>query len=102
MSGPARRAVVVVAVAAVGLGGVGGWLVYRSAGDAPGTTAVADAHRQEPTFRSADGSTQVQVPSGGMEPGTAVTFTTAAGKVSGLNAGMRGARAAGTPVDIQP
>jgi hypothetical protein len=94
----AKRSTIILAVTAlVVVGGAGGWLIYQSVNEANPASGTA---RQEPTFRSSDGTTRIRVPPDAMSPNTTVTFTPIADQTPGLNATLRGARAAGTPVDI--
>lgn len=100
MRRPARRTVILT-VSAVAVIAVAAWLGIRALPGAGPVPAAAAPAGQGPAFRSPDQATSIDVPDGAMAPGTAVDFVPAPAETPGLDATLRGATAAGTPVDLR-
>ncbi|MEU4253214.1 hypothetical protein AB0F15_38040 [Amycolatopsis sp. NPDC026612] len=100
MRRPAKRTVLltVSALVVIAVGASFGIRALTSDGSA---TATAEPAAQGPTFISTDAASSIDVPAGAMTPGTTVDFIPAPAETPGLNATLRGATAAGTPVDLQ-
>lgn len=97
---PAKRTVLLTVSALVVIA-VGAWFGIRALTGERSATAAADPATQAPAFTSTDGSSSIDVPAGAMTPGTSVDFIPAPAETPGLNATLRGATAAGIPVDLQ-
>ncbi|MCU1685173.1 MAG: hypothetical protein JWQ81_5912 [Amycolatopsis sp.] len=100
MGRPAKRTML-LSVSALVVVAVGAWFGIRALArdDSPATAVEPSA--QGPAFTSPDGASWIDIPPGAMTPGTTVGFLPAPAETPGLNATLRGATAAGTPVDLQ-